>query len=388
MVGASPVQDVRILVIGVPGHPRVTRFQEALARANRPPAAELSWLAVARSPGAFDALDADRPTLVRIDSFGEDADTERAFLHLGYEAALDAGVETLSPEKLDGSAPAHGRIVAPRQQHLGFLAALERVELAVRERAAWHPLSHPADIRLLFDKSATSARYTALGVPVPRPLRGVTTLEGLRAAMRDTDLRSVYVKLTCGSSGAGIAIFTLGARDTVLTTVEVADDGLYNTRRLRQYSRASDVETVVGYLLREGSHVEENVPKARLDGLPFDCRILLIAEEPAFVVARRGPSPLTNLHLGAQPADLDRLGHVLPAELYEAALESCARIQSAHECFHLGIDVLFEDGFVGHRVLEANAFGDYLPKLRRDGRSVYDWEVERLSSTALAAIGR
>jgi hypothetical protein len=31
-----------------------------------------------------------------------------------------------------------------------------------------------------------------------------------------------------------------------------------------------------------------------------------------------------------------------------------------------------------HRVLEANAFGDYLPKLRSGGKSVYDWQVERL----------
>jgi hypothetical protein len=383
------VQDLRILIIGVSRHPRVTQFQEALARAGRPPAVELSWLTITSARDAFDALDAHCPTLVRIDSFGDDVDTERAFLRLGYEAAIDAGVESLSPERLGSLVPSRGRILAPRQHHLGFLAALERIAAALRDRPAWRALSNPSDIRILFDKSATSARYAERGVPVPRPLPGVTSLEGLRAAMDDAAMRSVYVKLTCGSSGAGIAIFTRGARDTVLTTVEIAEDGMYNTRSLRQYVRTTDVDAVIGFLLREGAHVEESVSKARLDGVPFDCRILLIAGEPAFIVARRSATPLTNLHLGANVADLDRLGRVLPAELYEAALESCARIHAAHECFHLGIDVLFEDRFVGHRVLEANAFGDYLPKLRRDGRSVYDWEIARLwFGPLVAATGR
>jgi hypothetical protein len=36
---------------------------------------------------------------------------------------------------------------------------------------------------------------------------------------------------------------------------------------------------------------------------------------------------------------------------------------------------MFEPDFVGHRVLEANAFGDLLPNLSLDGGSVWQWEI-------------
>jgi hypothetical protein len=36
---------------------------------------------------------------------------------------------------------------------------------------------------------------------------------------------------------------------------------------------------------------------------------------------------------------------------------------------------MYEAHFQGHRVLEANAFGDLLPGLRREGLSVYEWEI-------------
>ena len=42
----------------------------------------------------------------------------------------------------------------------------------------------------------------------------------------------------------------------------------------------------------------------------------------------------------------------------------------------LGIDLLFERGFAGHRVVEANAFGDLLPGLSRGGLDTYGWEIQ------------
>ena len=92
---------------------------------------------------------------------------------------------------------------------------------------------------------------------------------------------------------------------------------------------------------------------------------------------RRSGGLASNPSLGT--SDLDRLAQVLPVAIYEEAIASCAKIYRAHGSFHIGIDLLFEEGFCGHRVIEANAFGDYLPKLRRDGKSVYDYEVERLA---------
>ena len=46
-----------------------------------------------------------------------------------------------------------------------------------------------------------------------------------------------------------------------------------------------------------------------------------------------------------------------------------------------GVDLLYETGFRGPRVVEANAFGDLLPNLTREGLSPYGWEIR----AALAA---
>ena len=41
----------------------------------------------------------------------------------------------------------------------------------------------------------------------------------------------------------------------------------------------------------------------------------------------------------------------------------------------MGVDLLYEAGFKGHRVIVANAFGDLLPNLKRDGLTTYGWEI-------------
>jgi glutathione synthase/RimK-type ligase-like ATP-grasp enzyme len=58
-------------------------------------------------------------------------------------------------------------------------------------------------------------------------------------------------------------------------------------------------------------------------------------------------------------------------------MADCVRIAAAHGTFHLGVDLMFEPGFRGHRILEANAFGDLLPRLARDGVDVHGWQIRR-----------
>ena len=135
------------------------------------------------------------------------------------------------------------------------------------------------------------------------------------------------------------------------------------------------VEAALAFLLREGSQVELALPKARLRGDYFDCRVLVVRGEPAFTVVRQSRHPITNLHLGGKRGDLSYfLSEVPPREL-EAAMETCRQVARVHDCLHVGIDLMYDEFFEGHRVLEANAFGDLLPNLKRDGLSVYEWEI-------------
>src|SRR5690606_25620340 len=99
---------------------------------------------------------------------------------------------------------------------------------------------------------------------------------------------------------------------------------------------------------------------------------------PAFCVVRQSPHPITNLHLGGTRGDLEALRRQVPAAAWAAAMRSCVAVFEQHACLHIGVDLLFEAGLCGHRVVEANAFGDLLPGLTRGGLSVYEWELEAL----------
>jgi hypothetical protein len=128
-------------------------------------------------------------------------------------------------------------------------------------------------------------------------------------------------------------------------------------------------------LLDEGCHIEEHVSKARLERRFFDTRMLTVDGEVAFTVVRTSPHPVTNLHLGGARGTIEELEAAIPPDVLAAAHESCAKVFADHDCLHIGIDVMFTAAADGHCVLEANAFGDLLPNLERDGLSVYEWEI-------------
>jgi hypothetical protein len=373
-----PVAQRRFLVVGNPENRRVTLFQEALAKQGLPAARVVAWLDLVRDASALAEVP-DEPLLVRVDSFGECFEVERALLVRGFEDARGAGVATLSPRALASLREDRGKILAPRQHHLGLLRVLADIERVFAEKRAWRILNPIASIVALFDKRTTSRTYASLGVPVPRALEEVGSPDELREAMGAARMQAVYVKLSCASSASCLAIYEARSEalqhGAVTTTIEVAKAGYYNSRRLRRYTTRERVDAILAFLLHEGSQVEESVPKARLDGAFFDCRVVVISGEPAFTVVRTSQQPITNLHLGGQRGDLARMQELVPVSVREAAMESCRAVHAAHGALHVGVDLMYEENLGGHRVLEANAFGDLLPNLTRDGLSVYEWEI-------------
>ncbi|HXU04634.1 MAG TPA: STM4014 family protein [Polyangia bacterium] len=371
---SAQVSVPRFVLIGNPENRRVTLFQAALARQGLAPATVVAWRALVDDPRVLAALPAT-PAFVRIDSAGEDDGVERAFLARGYADARAAGVATIAPAALAKLAPSRGRILCPRQAHLGFLRVLDDVAAVLAARPRWRVLNPPAEIAALFDKRETWRRYNAFGIPVPPALEPTTDPDALRAAMRARGWRSVYVKLSCGSSASCLAIYQAGQGGTLMTTIEQARDGWFNSLRVRVVRAPERVAEILAFLLREGSQVELNLPKARLDNRYFDTRVLVIAGQPAFTVVRTSTHPITNLHLGGRRGDPDALRAAAP-DAVDAAMETCARVAAAHPgALHVGVDLMYTPRFKSHAVLEANAFGDLLPNLTRDGLDVYEWQI-------------
>lgn len=367
------------ILIGNPDNRRVTLFQQALARQGQDPATVVPWSALIDSLEPLAALPHDE-ALLRIDSAGESFEVERGLLRLGYEEARALGVCTIEPDVAAALPFDHGRIICPRQANLGLLRLLRRIDRLLARRPGWRPLSQPAALAELFDKRITSRRYAAAGIPVPEALEGVEEPEALREAMRARGWPAVFVKLACGSSASCLGVYHYSAgSEFLMTTVEQTAQGrLYNTLKVRRVNDRRRVDALLGFILGEGAQLERSVPKARLDGAFFDCRVLVVDGEAAFTVVRQSRHPITNLHLGGWRGDLAALRRAVGPARLAAAEASCCQVARLHGGpLQLGVDLLYEAGFAGHRVIEANAFGDLLPNLEREGLDVYAWQIER-----------
>jgi glutathione synthase/RimK-type ligase-like ATP-grasp enzyme len=373
-----------LTLVGNPANRRVAMFQAALAAQNRPPARVVAWRELV-DPGAPARLLADVPPrgIVRVDSAGEDADVERALLRRGEAAARGGGFAAIDAKRLAAIPYEVGRILYPRQQHLGFLAVLDEIAAAVPRHARW--VQPPSAIALLFDKAACSARWRARGIAMPDVLPGgdVRDPDDLRARMIAAGWPSVFVKVTSSSSAALLAVFVHRRdREHAMTTVEDTGDARYNTRRIQRVAARAKVDRLLRFLLGEGAIVERAIPKAKLDNRYCDLRVLVIDEEPAFVVARTSPHPITNLHLGGTRGDPAALRARVGDDAWTRAMAACVAVQRDTGAFHVGVDVMFETGGARHRVIEGNAFGDLLPNLERDGLDVYGWQVRRIYGAA------
>jgi hypothetical protein len=389
MTAGTPPEQV--LVIGNLDNRRVGGFVEALARFGLAEPILRSHLDLVGDPSALADLP-DRPLWVRLDTCGEDPQLERALLELGAEALPDdAECERLSPAELAHAPLRFGQILAPRQHHAGFLRYLDGLERVFAERPSWRVLSPIADVRVLFDKRETSRRYAALGVPVPEPLpelEQVRTPAQLREAMVAQRWPAVFVKLSCASSASCLALVRHlphrppSQRDFVLTTVARTPEGRFNSLRLQRLHEREQVDELLTWLLAEGVQIERAIPKPSLAGRSFDLRVLVVAGEVAFTVVRQSRHPITNLHLGGSRGDPEALRREVPEASWAAAMRSCERVAASHGCLHVGVDLMFERGLDGHRVIEANAFGDLLPGLEREGKSVYEWEIAAMLGRA------
>ncbi len=383
----------RLVILGNPDNRRVTGFVAALARRGWPPPILLAHAALLHDLAPLAALP-DAPTLVRIDSLGEDREVERLLLERGAAALPDdARCTRVTPERLRREPPRFGELLAPRQHHAGLLAYFDALAELFASKPSWRVLNPIADLRVLFDKVQGSRRYAAAGIPVPEQLPGLEAIadaQALRAAMVAQRWPAVFVKLSCGSSASGVALFrhapsrAAGERDLVLTTVAQTHEGRFNSLRLQRLQRPAQVDALLDWLLREGAQVERAIVKPRLDRRSFDLRVLVIAGEPAFCVVRQSPHPITNLHLGGSRGDLEALRARVEPDAWAAAMRSCERVFAEHGCLHVGVDLLFEADLRGHRIIEANAFGDLLPGLTREGLNVYEVEIAALERSLAA----
>jgi hypothetical protein len=364
-------RSASLLVIGDPESRRMSHLLEAAAQAGLGSRAVsyADWLA-RRSDFEPDQSE----QWCRIEAPGSDPQTMRTILKRGEPAMEERRLVPVTADEIEQDEFGRGRIMYPLQWYLGFRQILEDLarwgsKLSVR----W--MNSPQAVAVAFDKQQCRNLWSESDVPIPSGFEGIRRYDGLRAAVPERHAR-LFIKLRYGFSAMGAV--ALEWRDSLvraITTVETCWHAgrprMYVSKKPRVLQREFEIAWLIDTLAMEEIVVEEWLSKARWRGKPFDLRIVVIDGRARHTVGRAHASPFTNLNLDAERIDHEavsqRLGNGWP--LLTAAAERAARqIQGA---FYLGMDILVRPCRRRCAVLEANAFGDYLPGLLENGESTY-----------------
>ncbi|MBE0336414.1 STM4014 family protein [Paenibacillus sp. 23TSA30-6] len=434
MVGISDSNiSEPFILFGNPGNRRTTGLQEARSRLKLPPAVEISYknvleairekqslgelLARIAAQAAPDSVNAsvyvqesirqlqtgraDISPLLRLDAPGESFEVERELIALGASDAEGDDSLFLCAESAHGtsisSAEAralleqHGRIWHPAQWFRGYcrLLAWLRYEAAL----LWPSLrwmNDPAEVAVMFDKRHCSILLDKAGIRVPPVL---VSSEGtfrdvadLHAAMKESGIHRLFVKIFCGSGASGVMAYQVHPRTraelavtTIGTEIVHGQRVYYNAGRLRRYTDKQDIHAILGWLCSEGVHVERWIPKASLNGRVYDVRQLVCESEACHAVLRLSRSPITNLHLRNERLLLEDAG------LLQDTVESVRQIaEAAMSAFPAsmvaGLDVLVPAHGGRPYVLDVNPFGDLLYRVKHQGWNPYEWEMLHLAN--------
>ncbi len=398
-----------LTIIANPENRRVGLLQQAIANLNLPPATVISYADLITEKQNLEQFKPNN--IIRFDSPEKNFEVDKAIIAAGEGLEGGEGVENNTHQRISSQEVAKlefdkGRILYPRQWYLGWRNLLQRWEKNLTpspspclsrgennltpnaspclSRGGLEVMNHPGDIAVMFDKPKCHERFSKNNVPVARSLGKIHSYEHLREQMQAQGLERVFIKLSHGSSASGVIAYRANSRfESAITTVErVREDGetlLYNSRRIRNYTKREEIADIINILTAEGVIVEEWLPKARLQGCGFDLRVVVIDGEAQHTVVRLGKSPMTNLHLGNERGNIDEFLDKVGDENWQKMKLTCEQAAGLFpNSLYCGVDLIILPDWEQHAVLEINAFGDLLPGILWNGMDTYMSEVKAL----------
>lgn len=368
---------LNFVIIANPENRRIGFMQQALAHFDLPPAIIVSYADLIADRETLEKFNAPN-TIIRFESPEKNFEVEKGIIAIGAEVTNEGKQQRISAKTAADLVFDKGRILYPRQWYLGWRYLLNKWGKELLSPV----MNHPHDISVMFDKPLCSDRLSQHHIPIPRSLGVIHNYEHLREQMQIQECDRLFIKLSHGSAASGVIAYRANShKESAITTVErVRQNGktlLYNSRKIRQYTNHEEITDIINILTAEGVQVEQWLPKAQIQGHPFDVRVVVINGEAQHIVVRLGKSPMTNLHLGNQRGDtgefLAKIGHKNWQKMKQTCEAAAGLFPNSLYC---GIDLLILPDFRRHVILEINAFGDLLPGVFWKGLDTYTSEVQ------------
>ncbi len=366
---------------------RVSEFQKALSRQSLSAAHIITYREYIRSPEVLYKTPANNNFILRIDSPGRDLKAQALITELGIPALKKANKPYESVQNITANSQEKGRIIAPNQFYYGFKHILQQIENQIDQHTDIQVMNHPFDIQLAFDKYACQRYLLANDIPIAEPFEEIHNYQQLRDAMKVKKIPRVFIKLKHGSSASGIiALETSKDRVQIKTTIETERRKnhltLFNSRKIRQSNDEAYIESLVDILCTMEVQVERWIPKAQLSGHNVDLRILMIAGKAQHKVLRMSHTPMTNLHLLNQRAEVELLKNKMSKQAWESLIDSCEKVAKLFpKSLYIALDVVVSIGLKKHFILEVNAFGDLLKNTFYKGLSPQEAQINHFKTS-------
>jgi glutathione synthase/RimK-type ligase-like ATP-grasp enzyme len=387
---SDAAENRTVLLLGNPENRRAQLFAAAFSRLGCAELRIVSWLDFIRDPEAL----ASRLTScdwLRIESPGENFEVERALLTLGVSDPGGLDGSSLNVAKIAELQFENGRILPSRQWYIGWRIALDRVREILERFPGCRAMNSPRDIGVMFDKARCHEILAGHRVAATELLGAPESFAHLRQIMEEHGRRRIFLKPRHSSSASGVVAFEIGpASQQAFSSVEIVRENgqvkLFNSLTVRRYQSVGEIAELVDAVCRERCIAEAWFPKAGLENLIFDLRVLVIAGAAQHTVVRQSATPITNLHLGNRRGSIEKLRQRMGSENWRAALSVCERAAGAFpDSLYVAVDLLVAPGFRRFAVAEVNAFGDLLPNLEYQGMDTYAAELAALGMAPSAS---
>ena len=390
-------QPLRYIVIADPESLRWKAFERELQLFQNETGAHVeaevvSWIDLIHADGDLSSLKnppcVDRTALVRVESPARSFEVIRALLIAGSHED-----NCFEPSQWIDVEYEKGKLVEPGLVYVGLKRVLSRFALSVANFEPFQLLANPLHVLWMFDKNETSRRLLDAGISTPEILnvgrQYSDSVSALSVEMQKRQWPTAYVKLASGSSASGIIKVDINQDSLIgLSTMIRTGDTFFNTRNL-QSQKQDKLKASLDFLFQQSATVQRGIKKAQIGGSVFDVRVIVINGRVEFTVFRQSNYPITNLHLGGFRGDWKLCRSAIPDRVWIDAMDDCVAAANLYETDIVGIDLMFDHGFMNHYIIELNPMGDFFPDWKNEnGQSIHRVEIGSNYSRWLAGFGQ